>query len=382
MSKSNVKRIKVVHLISGLPVGGAEMMLYKFLSGYNHDVYDMQVISLTSVGEMGKRIQNLGVPVTALGMQKNLKSILLLFKLISLLKKEKPDILQTWMYNADFLGFFASKIAGIPNLIWNIRHSDLNPQQNKKMTIILARLCALLSSFTTAIICCSQASYVVHSALGYCKKKMVVIPNGFNLKEYHPNVNAKLHLLREFNLPGNANVIGLIARWNPQKDHKNFVSAASILSQHLPNVYYLLCGDGVTWENQELVSWITTHKLNDKFLLLGRRDDIPKLIAGFDLVTSSSAYGEGFPNVLGEAMASGVPCVATDVGDSAYIIGDTGITVSPRNPEKLANAWMRMINRTDKDELGIKARNRILSNFDIDKIINTYQNLYQQVINR
>ncbi len=222
----------------------------------------------------------------------------------------------------------------------------------------------------------------MHSALGYCKKKMVVIPNGFNLKEYHPNVNAKLHLLREFNLPGNANVIGLIARWNPQKDHKNFVSAASILSQHLPNVYYLLCGDGVTWENQELVSWITTHKLNDKFLLLGRRDDIPKLIAGFDLVTSSSAYGEGFPNVLGEAMASGVPCVATDVGDSAYIIGDTGITVSPRNPEKLANAWMRMINRTDKDELGIKARNRILSNFDIDKIINTYQNLYQQVINR
>src|SRR6185503_9929721 len=130
-------------------------------------------------------------------------------------------------------------------------------------------------------------------------------------------------------------LIGLVGRFDPQKDHRNFIAAAAILHRSCPDVHFLLCGDNVTWENAKLRGWIEETGLRKQYRLVGRRQDMARLTAALDIGTSSSSYGEGFPNVIGEAMSCGVPCVVTDIGDSALIVGQTGRVVPAQNPEAL-----------------------------------------------
>lgn len=329
----------ITHIITGLNTGGAETMLYKLLSNIDRTKFELKVLSLTDIGSIGKKIEKLGISVKALGMKRGVPNPRYVFGLVAILKKEKPDLVQTWMYHADLIGGLAAKLVRNVPVVWNIRHSNLDPKGNKKTTILTAKACAKLSkTIPKKIICCSEASFKVHSELGYKEEKMIVIPNGFDLDAFKPDAEARYSVRRELRIPDDAAIMGMVARFDPQKDHKNLINAAGVLCRSNKNIHFILCGDGITNDNKQLAKCIQENNLQVNFHLLGRRADIARITTAFDIASSSSSYGEGFPNVVGEAMSCEVPCVVTNVGDSAYIVGDTGIVVPPKNPLAMARA--------------------------------------------
>ncbi len=357
------------------------MMLYKLLSGTDRENFESEVVSLMDIGAIGKRIQELAVSVRALGMRQGVPSLPALLRLVYWLRQNPPHCVQTWMYHADLIGGISAKLAGGIPVIWGIRNSNLKPQHTKRTTLLTAKACARLSRRLPArIVCCSEASRQSHKEMGYAEDRMVVIPNGFDLAAFKPDQEARPAVRRELCIPGEAPLIGLVGRFNPLKDHNNFIRAAAHLHACLPDVHFLLCGDGVTWENPELVEWIKTAGIQTRCHLLGRREDIPRLTASLDIACSSS-NSEGFPNVIGEAMACGVPCVVTDVGDSAMIVGETGRVVPPRNPQALAECWRELLELgpEGRSRLGSAARHRVEEHFNLPLIVTRYERLYEQV---
>jgi glycosyltransferase involved in cell wall biosynthesis len=373
--------MKLVHVISGLNTGGAEMMLFKLLSVWDRSAYQVEVISLTDVGVVGDRIRGLNIPVRALDMPRGRPSLTGLFRLARWLRQSSPDVIQTWMYHADLIGGLASKLGGGAPVVWGIRNGLLERRSNKRSTIWTAKLCARLSSsIPKRIAVNSENARRFHETMGYNAEKMAVIPNGFDLTAFKPDAEARRALRSELGLPTETLLIGLVARFDPQKDHRNFIEAARLLIQRIPDARFVLCGDGVDAGNGELNAWIRAVGLVDRVHLLGRRDDIAKVTAALDVACCSS-YAEAFPNVVGEAMACAVPCVVTDVGDSAFIVGDAGKVVPPQQPERLAEAmsWMIALGAEGRQQLGGKARRRIEENFDLSVIRDRYAALYREV---
>lgn len=375
--------MKIIHVITGLNTGGAEMMLAKLLSRLRSNGMENAVISLTGRGPLADRITDLGIAVTPLGMSRGGLSLGGLWRLVQNLRRQKPDIVQAWMYHANLLAGLAAPLAGRPSLIWNIRQSDLDPRVSKRSTILVAKLGGLLSRWLPdRVVCCAETARNVHEAMGYAPERMVVIPNGFDLNVFHPDPEAHATLRRELGLGEATPLVGIAARFDPQKDHRGFLRAAGILHATRPDVGYVLCGDGIDDQNHELTGWIAEHGLTGVCHLLGRRSDMSRIMAGCDVMVSASAFGEGFPNVLGEAMAAGTPCVATDVGDSRSIVGDDERIVPPRDPAALAAAIGRVLqlNTADRRALGLRDRARIAEHFAIDVIAERYAALYRQTL--
>ncbi len=374
--------IKVVHIITGLSVGGAENMLFKLVSRMDRSAFAPEVISLSSIGPMGEKMIEAGIPVRALNMRPGLPNPVLALRLAWWLRQSHPQVVQTWLHHADLLGGIATRLAGHIPLAWNIRHSNLDPATIKRQTILIGRACARLShSLPQRIVCCSEAGREEHVRLGYAANKLLVIPNGFDLSAYHPSEAARSAIRGELGIAADASLIGLIGRFHPMKDHATFVQAAALLHSRRPDVHFLCCGEDVTWQNEVLAGAIRQANLCDRFHLLGQRRDIPQIAAALSLNTLCSLYGEGFPNVIGEAMACGVPCVVTDVGDSVYIIGETGCVVPMRDPEALSKAWTDLLSRPAEEvkRNALAARERVETHFALDAVVGRYQKLYKDM---
>ncbi len=375
-------KIKVIHIITDLDVGGAETVLYRLLSYMDQDTFEAQVISLTNIGSIGRKIQELGIPVQALGMHRGILAVQGIYQLFCVLLREKPNLVQTWMYHADLIGGVVAKLTKKSLIIWGVHATDVISSSNKRTTVWLINTCSWLSKWIPArIVCCAEESQRIHQKLGYPEHKMVVIPNGFDLTAFQPDSAARISIRHELQLLDDKILIGLVARFHPHKDHHNFIQAAAILYKDYPDVHFLLCGEGVTWENSELVGWIDANGMRDCFHLLENRSDISSLTASLDIATSSS-FVEAFPLIVGEAMACGVPCVVTDVGDSAKIVGNTGCVVPARSPQALANGWGKLlqIDQQKRKELGQLARKRIQEKFSLQSIVNRYEEIYHQEV--
>ena len=381
--EENLNFVKILHVITGLNTGGAEMMLAKLLSRLKRGDMENAVVALTDGGPLAERIADLGIPVTLLGMARGGLSFGGLLRLVKTLRQQRPDLIQTWMYHANLLTGFAALLAGRPSLIWNIRQSNLDPRISKQSTIMVAKLGGRLSRWLPdKVVCCAETARAVHENMGYARDRMVVIPNGFDLDVFRPSKEARVSLRRELGLDEDKPLVGIAARFDPQKDHRAFLNAASILRTVRPDVDYILCGDGIDARNGQLAGWIAENNLIGACHLLGPRSDMPRIMAGCDVMVSASAFGEGFPNVLGEAMAAGTPCVATDVGDSRWIVGDAGRIVAPHDPSALADAigQILQLSETDRGALGSAARARIAEHFAIDIIADRYAALYRQTL--
>jgi glycosyltransferase involved in cell wall biosynthesis len=373
--------LKLMHIITSLDMGGAEMMLYRLLKQIDHARFENQVICMIPSGVVGDKIRALGIPVTSLKMRSGRPSLKALFKLIRLLQHERPALLHTWMYHADLLGSLAGSVTGTP-IIWGIHNTSLDPNFVKIETIRIAHLNARLSNWIPRrVIVCSNDARNQHINIGYAPDKFVTIPNGYDLDLFLPDPSARLSLRQELGLDQEVFLIGLVARIDPLKDHKTFTEAAGLFLNRHPQAHFLLCGRDISWENETLRTWINAAGPQSNFHLLGQRDDIPHIMNGLDIHTLSSS-GEAFPNVLGEAMACGVPCVATDVGDTAYLIGDTGITVPPKDPQALAGGWEQLLRMSagERQTLGERARQRIQQYFSIAQITQRYEALYEQIM--
>jgi glycosyltransferase involved in cell wall biosynthesis len=373
--------MKVLHVITGLKTGGAEMMLHKVLSHMDSGEFQSEVVSLTGGGEMDQKIRDLHVPVSTLGMARGMPSPQAILRLARRIREARPDVIQTWMYHADLMGGLAARLAGGPPVIWNIRNSALARFALKRRTLWTIKLGAHLSHRLPArIVCCSEAAARDHAEFGYAADKIVVIRNGFALEAYRPDAAMRPCVRRELGIAEEAPLIGLVARFDPAKDHVTFLRAAGRLHKDHPEVHYLLCGKDVTGDNPALTGEIAAAGIGDRCHLLGLRRDIPRLTAALDIAASSSA-GEAFPNAIGEAMACGIPCAVTDVGDSAMLVGGTGRVVPPRDPQALAGAWREMLEMGEEGRrrLGTLARQRVETEFDIKGVALCYGQLYQEV---
>ena len=373
--------INVLHVITGLSVGGAEMALLKLVSRWDKSRFRGAVVSLLPAGPMGPRIASQGIGVSSLNMRRGLPNPLSILRLAGQIRAFAPDVIQTWMYHADLIGGLAAVLAGGYPVVWGIRNGTLKPGKSSTSAIWSARACARLSLFLPKrILCCSESARRVHGALGYDMGRMRVIPNGFDLEEFKPDPLARWAVRQELGLDANAILLGLIARFDPQKDHGTLIRASARLREAWPQLHFVLCGEDVTWGNRELAGRIEKASMRTRFHLLGRRLDIPRVAAALDLACLCSR-SEAFPNVVGEAMACGVPCVVTDVGDSAAIVGQTGIVVPPAEPEALAAGIGRLLEMgpEGRRKLGEAARARVLENFSLDRVVREYQGLYCQV---
>lgn len=377
-----LQKVKILHTITGLHTGGAEMMLYRLLSQLNRARFDSTVVSLTDWGPIGDRIEALGVKVHVAGLRSVIRVPDGLWRLSKLVKRLRPDIIQGWMYHGNLVAQILSLfLRGTKPVIWNIRHTPSHLRNEKWQTAILIRLGAMLSNRPVRIIYNARVSAAFHENLGYKVDKRVIIPNGFDTQQFHPSERARREIRRELGLSTSTFLIGLIARYHPMKDHATFLRAATQLLQTSPEVHLLLVGRGVDRNNSGLSLLIRQLGLTQHVDLLGERADMPTVMAALDIATSCSAYGEGFSNVIGEAMACGVPCVVTDVGDSAFLVGDTGRVVSTRDPESLVSGWRQLLGLSEESRraLGIAARRRIQEHFGLPTIAKKYAELYEEV---
>lgn len=370
---------KILHIITTLSSGGAEGMLYKFLSHTSRkDLFKHSVVSLTSMGTYGMRLRDLGVPVYCLDMLHRNLGFGSIIKLYLLLKKYKPHILHTWLYHSDLIGLIIGRLLGVPRILWNVRCSNVDFRYYTKTTRLIFSVLSRLSRFPDAVVINSEAGKLFHIKSGYKPRKWELIPNGFDIERYKPNTEIQACFRKLLGLGESDSIIGMVARYDPMKDYSNFFEAAGRLSSVFEKVYFVIAGKGMNKTNYDVMKMIQQLGLNENTFLLGERDDLPEIIPSFDIGTLTSSFGEGFPNVLGEYMLCGVPSVSTDVGDSANIIGDTGIIVPPNNPEALAKAWLDLLGMTSEQrtELGLKARRRIVDKFSISKVVEKYEKLY------
>lgn len=373
--------MKIVFITTSLTTGGAELMLHKLMQQFDRRHIEPIVISLRSKGEVGPNIEALGIPVFALGMTPGLSALACLPALVRILRRIKPDLVQTWMHHADLLGGLAARIAGCRRVVWGVRQSNLSAENSKRSSRMVLRACVYLSSWVPVkILSCSKKAQAVHAAIGYPADKMHVIPNGFNLDRFRPEASARQSVRDELRLAAGTVLVGLMGRFDPQKNHAGFIEAAAQVHALLPDVHFVLAGSNIDADNATLWALIQANRLEAHVHLLGQRDDMPRLMAALDVLASSS-FAEGFPNVLGEAMACAVPCVVTDVGDSAEIVGETGRVVPVGDMNGLAQQIMTLL-CLPQDELvalGCLARKRVAMNYEIGHVARLYQAFYERI---
>jgi glycosyltransferase involved in cell wall biosynthesis len=371
--------IRIVHVITSLAAGGAEGMLYRLLQSMDPGAFRNEVISLSGEGEFGPRIRQLGIPVTALRLKT--RGPAALWSLARQLRRSRPDIVQSWMYHANLIGGVAARLMG-QRVVWNIRRGELQPEIDRRATVWTSRLCAAISEWLPErIIFCSAWSAEAHAACGYARGRMSVIPDGFDPGQFKPDVAARAALRAEWGLSASDVAVGIVARYHPAKDHGNFIRAARLIRRQAPEVHFVLCGAGASRENHDLVRQIGDPGLLSRCHFLGIRRDVPRVMAALDIAVSSSRT-EAFPNVIGEAMATGIPCVATNVGDTALLVGDCGRIVPPRDAERLAEAVGELVRLAPQArvDLGAAARRRVAQLFDIHAIAARYEEVYRELV--
>ena len=375
--------MRIAHLITDTEVGGAERVLARLVQNSDASLYQHSVISMRDVGAVGRELQDFGVEVHTLRMPPGRISPTAVVRLVQILRTSKPDVLQCWMYHANLLGVSAAKAAGIPRLLWGIRNSGIDFERYHPLTRRVASLGALLSRLPDAIIVNSEAGANVHADWGYDRSRMVVIHNGFDVDQFKEDPEARYQIRCELGLSNETLLIGLVARFDPMKDHETFFRAAALLSRRRPDVNFVLCGSEITPQNSSLVRLIREYNLETRVQLLGMRKDVHRLDAALDIATSSS-YSEGLCNAVGEAMSCGVPCVVTNAGDAVKLVGKSGRVVPPRNPQALAAAWMELIDwgPIQRKELGKKARSRVQEMFSLQRFLKLQESVYEDLFQR
>ena len=373
--------MKVLLVINSLNVGGAERMLARPVSSKALEKDEVLIAVLASKGALTDELVSSGFNVVHLNAKKSISGFFRLLKLPILYWRFKPDVIHSWLYHSDLIAGLCALIFGRRPTIWSIRQTDISLAHNRVATIICAKICAWLSAILPEVIITNaDASRASHIDFGYAEHKIKTIPNGIDLQKFFPDPRAGLQVRRELGLQPGDLIIGMVARLNSQKNHRAFFAAAQTLSGLYPNLYFLLCGEGMDKGNPALKAIIDFDLSPSRFHFLGQRRDVANIMNALDLFMLSSS-GEGWPNVVGEAMACGVPCVVTDVGDAAQIVNDTGFVAPPDDPVALANAAHIFFNLpdTERSSLSTAARRRIEELFDITDVAAQYRAVYEEV---
>ena len=377
----------VQHVTTSLDVGGAQAMLVKLLEANvaKRKCARPAVLSLMRPGTFAPRLRQTGCPTYTLGMSRGLPGPIAALRLLRITAMLRPDILQGWMYHGNLAASVASLAAGrkVP-VFWNVRHSLADPMVEKRSSRALFALSARLSRSVQGIIYNSRTAAKEHAAIGFDPSRAIHIPNGFDLSSYRPDPCARGRLRALFALPDGGVTVGMVARNHPMKDHAMLVRAIAHARATGLDLRLLLVGPGMDRPDPALKRLIAECLPAETVTFVGERTDVADWLPGLDLLALSSAWGEAFPNILGEAMACGVPCIATDVGDSAWVVGECGLIVPPRDAVAMGVALERFaeLDEGARRNLGAAGRARAVANFDINDIAVQYRRLYASAVQR
>lgn len=366
--------LHVLHVITSLDVGGAERMLVKLVAALRGR-FRFTVVSLKGDGPLAADLRAAGAEVVPLAMRGGRDLPAAVWRVAGLIRRLKPDSVQTWLYHADLVGTVAVRLSGLAvPLVWNVRCSDMDLTQYSRSTAAIVRVLAWMSRGMDLITVNSESGLRLHEALGYRPKAWRVMPNGFDTALYRPDPEAGQLVRQTLGLPGTVPVVGAVNRYDRMKDQPTFLSAAAIVAARRPDVRFVLAGRGVEASTPELGQHPALREYGDRIHLLGERRDVPAIMAALDVFVLSSAFGEGFPNVVGEAMACGVRCVVTDVGAAAMLVGETGRVVPRRDPEALAAAIEAMLDQPEAERRNNEqaARRRIVDTYGLERVADLY----------
>ena len=377
------KKLRILHIINSFEFGGAEAMLCNLIQRTDRARFEPMVAALIDEMAVAGPIKDAGVPIVAMGMKASIPDPRGVARLSRHIRRTRPDVIQCWMDHSNLLGGLAAHLASAAPVIWGIHHSNHVRELTKRTTLLTLGACAFFSKRVPArVVYCSEHSRKLYEQRGFAADKSVTIPNGFDTARFRPDADARSRVRRELGVDPSTPLIGLAARFDPFKDHANFLRAAAVVvSKYHAQAHFLLCGAHVDSANAQLTRLIESLGLANRCHLLGPRRDVPRLFAALD-VAASSSISEAFPLAVGEAMACGVPCAATDVGDSALMIGQTGKVVPARDSEALAKAFDELLSLSPeaREHLGRCARARICELFDLDAVSARYHALYEQVV--
>lgn len=369
---------RVLHIITGLGLGGAEMMLLKLLQASDRSASEHMVLTLTDLDVLGDDIRALGVPVQSLGVGGGLSGVRALWRARRLVSQFKPDAVMTWLHHADLFGVALKCLAPSIRLVWNLRCSRLSPAELPRSNILLVKLLARLSFIPAVIVANARFGMEEHIRMGYRARRWMVLPNGFDVAVFAPDAEARRTIRQQLGVSDSDFVIGMVGRYHAMKGFDIFVAAAGLLGKKEKRARFIIVGTDVTENNAELKGMLEATGILGKVTLLGQRRDVPAIMNAFDILASTST-SEGFPNVIGEAMSCGIPCAVTDVGDSACIVGQAGFVVQAGDDEAMAAAWQSLSAMSEKDFLALKqaARQRIVEEYEIGVIASRYQVVFE-----
>jgi glycosyltransferase involved in cell wall biosynthesis len=370
---------RVCHVITALGTGGAETMLWKLLAASEGLRAGATVVSLRDAGTVGPRIRALGVPVEEVGIG-TVPGLGQVRRLRAAVRAARPDVLQGWMYHGNLAALYGARGTGRP-VLWNIRQSLGRLADEKPGTALVIRAGALLSRRARVIVYNSRVSAAQHERLGYAADRTRLLPNGFDLHRFQPDPAARGRLRDRIGAPPDARVVGMVARFHPMKDHATFLAAMERLLPADPSLHVVLAGSGVAVTNESFARLLPREPWRARVHALGEEAQVAALLAGLDVCALSSSRSEGFPNVVGEALACAVPCVVTDSGDAAAVLGEAGGVVAPGDAVAFAAAVRRLLDLAPEERarLGRMGRERIMREYSIDAVARRYESLYEEV---
>lgn len=371
--------MKIVHIIIGLGVGGAELMLKRLvIYSSQKQQFEHIVISLTDLGVIGFELQNQGIEVYSLGMRSVLSTPTTIYRLRKLLKNISPDVVQTWMYHADFLGGLAAKSLGIKKIIWGIRNSEIDSNSGLAKKAIRQSCAKLSYTIPSVIVSVAYKAQKVHASIGYDEKKMQVITNGFDLEKFKPEKSKRIELRSALGINDEQLVIGNIGRFAPAKNHLNFIRACILLLEKGYEFKILMAGRDVELSNPEISKLFADNDYSSQFIFLGEVTDTSYFYNAIDIFCLCS-YMEGFPNVLGEAMATEKVCLSTNAGDAQLILDKYGFNIESTVDTAITRAIEKNIfkgSKTELNDMAKKSRINIEENYSLDKIVLDFERLY------
>ena len=371
---------RILHVITGTGVGGAENQLLRLIGGGSPG-FKHHVVSLEPEGPLAESLRKAGAKVESPGLSPGPAALFRGVRFLAgLIRRERPDVIQAWMYHANLLSQLAALAAGYKPVIWGIRCTDMDPARYGLSTRLVMSACAWLSRLPRLVVANSRAGADFHLGKGYPANKMMVIPNGFDTEAFAPDDKLRAEARAELGLSEEHLVAGMVARFDPMKDFPCFLEAAAKVARKEPRARFLLLGKGVTPDNPALAGALQG-ELGGRVFLLGRKEDVPRWLNAMDLHVLPSAFGEGFSNAIGEAMACGLANVASDVGDNAFLVGDCGRIFKPGRPEALAVAVLEMFSAGSEKRraMGESARRRVRENFSLEAMVAAHEELYREI---
>lgn len=363
--------MRIVLLIRALVRGGAERQLVTLAGGLATKGHEVHVLSFYADGGLLQDLLQSGAQVKTVGKHGRWDMAGFLVRLVRELRRIRPEVLYSSMPAANIVGCLAGRLAGRPRIVWRVASSEMDLARYDRFSALSYRIEAACSSMPEVIVANSAAGREAAVQRGFAPGKVRVVRNGVRTDVFQPHSDAGAALRRQWGLDDGSWIIGQVARSDPKKGYEDFLDAAALLCERRSDVRFLCVGVEPDDYAHRLGDRAVRNSIASRVTWRGMEDDMRSVYNAMDINTLASRFGEGCPNTIGEAMACGVPCVVTDVGDSGVVVGRTGEVVPPASPAELAAGWMSLLTKLEADPAAIKsaARTRIIEDFSVERYV-------------